>query len=59
MQIKYDVSIEVTKTQYLYCIVQFSGAIAHREFDNKFYIKVWDLTYAKQIKKYLDGNNVI
>lgn len=53
MIIKYDEPIEVSQDQYTFLIKEYSGVIAHREDEGKFYIKVWLMGYANKISKYL------
>jgi hypothetical protein len=51
--LRYDIPIEVTQEQYKHLNVKYAGAIAHREFQGKFYIKIWDMRYEKIIAQYL------
>lgn len=51
--IQYDTPIEVTMSQYAYLIREYSGALAHRTENGKYYIKVWMMRYASEIADYL------
>lgn len=55
MDIKFDQQIEVTPYQYIDCVNKLSGAIAHRhdEVNNKFYIKLWDMSSKYSLLKIL------
>jgi hypothetical protein len=54
VKIEYDKPIEVTEKQYRYMIEEFKGIIAHRiDEQNKYWIKVWYMKYAKQIENHL------
>lgn len=50
---KYDTQIEVTEEQYKYLTLKYAGVIAHREELGKYFIKVWNINYIKEIEKYL------
>jgi hypothetical protein len=51
--IKYDVPFEVSKEQYSFLMNNFQGIVAGREQEEKYYIKVWLIQYAKQIENFL------
>ncbi len=51
MEIKYDTPIEVTKKQYERLMEQFAGAVAGREWEGKYFIKVWLMQYAYAIRR--------
>lgn len=53
MEIKYNIPFEVTETQYNKLMYDFSGVVAGRKKDGKFYIKVWLMEYAKHIQQLL------
>lgn len=53
MEIKYNVPIEVSKTQFEKLRVQAAGWIAFKEHQGKFFIKVFFMCYKKEI------NNII
>jgi hypothetical protein len=55
MNIEYDKPFEVTEAQYRYLIIEYSGAIAHRKENGKFYIKLWTMSYKEEIEKYLNS----
>jgi len=44
-----DQEIEVTQDKYNVLRTKFSGIIAHRSKDNKYYIKIWYSKYEKLI----------
>ncbi len=50
IEIKPDVPIEVTENQYKILKKELSGAIAHREDNGRFYIKVWSMECADFVK---------
>ena len=54
MAIVYDTPIEVSFEQYNYLRVEYRGCIAHREEAGRYWIKVWDMKYARSIAAYLD-----
>lgn len=54
MEIKYDVPIEVTSRKYVEIMRMFSGCVAGRTENGKYYIKVWFMKYADMIKKQLE-----
>ena len=56
MEIKYDIPIEVTEIQYRTLMDKFSGVVAGRKENGKYYIKVWFMKYAKYVKQYLDND---
>ena len=45
---------EVTNTQLNYLKYKYSGVIAYREEDNKYYVRVWWPGYTKEIEQYLN-----
>lgn len=51
--ILYDQPIEVTEKQYRPIIREFSGLIAHRTENGKFWIKLWIMRYREQLEKRL------
>ena len=54
MEIKYDVPIEVTKSQYEILMNDCSGIVAGRIEDGKYYIKVWLMRYKDMVTKILN-----
>lgn len=58
MKIEYDTETEVSKEQYQYLIKNFAGAVAHRESEGNFFIKVWLMQYAKSIEDFLNSKKV-
>jgi len=52
--IKYDIAVEVTLEQYNYLTFKYKGALAYREDNGRYYIKLWSTRYAKEILKYLN-----
>ena len=50
---KYDHPMQVTQKQYEDVIDQFSGMIAHRIANGKYYIKIWDMRFKHSIQKLL------
>jgi len=54
MSIQYDTPIEVTKDQYNTLMHKFSGVVAGREEEGKYYIKVWLMQYAGLVAKVLE-----
>ena len=54
IDIKYDVPIEVTKTQYEYIMRQFSQLVAGRIEGGKYYIKLWGMKYKDYLIKVLE-----
>lgn len=59
MVIKYNIPIEVNKQQYYLLIKHFSGIIAHKNKNGKFWIKVWFMEYADQIQLILKKRNIL
>ncbi len=51
--IKYDTPIEVTDKQYQKLMTKFSGVVAGNEEGGKFFIKVWLMAYAGDVRKLL------
>jgi len=51
--LKYDTPIEVTQAQYNQLRIAFEGIIAHRTDGTKYFIKVWDMRYVKQVERAL------
>ena len=58
MKIAYNESVEVTQKQFKIALTEFSGLIAHRKSNNKFYIKVlvpkWSSHIANRLSEYND-----
>ena len=52
-----DKEIEVTQTQYNFLRKHFSGIIAHRNKDSKYYIKIWYSKFEKQILQFINEYN--
>lgn len=53
MAIVYDTPIEVNLEQYNYLKVEYRGIIAYREEAGRYWIKVWDMKYARSIAAYV------
>jgi hypothetical protein len=53
MDIKYDTPVEVTKKQHEYLRLNYPMIIAHSKVDGKFYIKLWNMNFKKEIESYL------
>ena len=53
-RIKYDRPIEVSAQQHAYLSRTYAGTIAHRTEGERYYIKVWIMRYAKDIKTFLN-----
>lgn len=49
--VKYDVPIEVSQDNYNKIVRNYSGRIAHRTEDGKYFIKVWDMSCAREISR--------
>lgn len=47
--VKIDEEIEVTQQQYEKAVSEFSGFIAHRFENGKFFIKIWSLRYSSYV----------
>lgn len=54
MEITYNTQIEVTENQYNKLMHDFSGAIAGRKEEGKYFIKVLLMAYVDRIKKVLN-----
>jgi len=54
--IQYDTPVEVTEKQYRELTNKFSGIIAGRKEDGKFYIKLWMMKYKFLIEEILNRN---
>jgi len=52
-----DQEIEVTKDQYNILRNTFSGIIAHRHKNDKYYIKIWYTKYEKLILQTINNGN--
>lgn len=52
--IKYDEIIEVSQKQYQWVIRNYAGAIAHRIENDKYYIKLWVMSYKTDLIKDLN-----
>lgn len=54
-EIKYDIPFEVTKKQFDNIIKNCGDIVVGRYDDEeqKYYIKVWRMSYVKMVKKYL------
>jgi len=53
-EVKYDTPIEVSEEEYRYLTSHFSGSIAHRKENGKFFIKVWYRSVFPYIQRYLN-----
>lgn len=53
MTITYDTPIEVTKNQHDFLMLNFREIVAGQQSNGKWYIKVWAMRYAEQIKRVL------
>ena len=53
MKIGYDIPITVTEKQYRHLMKEFGGAVAGREENGKYYIKVWMMEYVEPIQRVL------
>lgn len=53
--IAYNTSIEVTFCKYALIRKAFPGSVAHRQDNGRYFIKVWSMTHAEQIEKYLNS----
>jgi hypothetical protein len=49
----YNVETEVSKKQYDILRTEFSGIVAHREDNGKYYILLWLSRYRKQVERVL------
>jgi hypothetical protein len=56
MEIKYNTSIEVNKTQYGICMRKYHGICAGRVENGKYFIKVLFMKYVKEVEKDLISN---
>ena len=54
MEILYDTPIEVTREQYEKLKVVFAEIVAHREENGKYWIKLWDVRFKKELEEYLN-----
>ncbi len=54
MKIQYDTSIQVPVHQYFVLMEAFSGCIAGREEDGKYFIKVWLMSCVPHLNKILN-----
>jgi hypothetical protein len=52
-EIKYDTPIEVTHKQYGFLVTHYSGKIAHRQENGRYFIKLWYMPAAKEINEIL------
>lgn len=52
--VKCDEPIEVSEKQYTLAHNYYCGLIARRKHENKFFIKIWVMSYAKEIIKFLN-----
>ena len=50
MQVKYNVSYEITLTQYQRLKAMFGMIVAHRVEQGKYYFKLLDPRYQKQVE---------
>ncbi len=53
IKVKYDTPIEVTEKQYKTSMNELSGVVAGKIEDGKFYLKLWIMTYSKELKQIL------
>ena len=53
MEIKYNIPIEVSQTQYNRLMNECDGIVAGRKEDGKYYIKVWLMKYVNYVKDIL------
>lgn len=58
MIIEYDKEIEVSEEQYLLVLKEFSGVIAHRQENDKYFIKVLLMKYAGLIERILKNKKL-
>lgn len=56
IELKYDTPVEVTEKQYGQLMNKYSGAIAGRKEENKFYIKLWIMRYKPIIEELLNNS---
>jgi len=51
VEVRYDVPIEVTKTQYDLMLSKLDGIVCgrHDEVNGKFYVKCWNIQYKKLV----------
>lgn len=54
IKVQYNMSIEVSKVKYHELVHKFSGIIAHRVENNRYFIKVWIMRYKKRIEEILN-----
>ncbi len=54
--IEYNIPVEVTEKQYKELTNKFSGIIASRKEDGKFYIKLWMMKYKFLIEEILKNH---
>lgn len=59
MIIEYDKEIEVSEEQYILILKIFSGIIAHRQENGKYFIKVLRMQYAGHIEKILKNKKSV
>ena len=51
MKINYDEPIEVNKEKYLLLTKKYAGIIAHREEEGKYFIRLWNMNFKKQLEE--------
>ena len=54
---KYDIPVEVTKEQYNYLKVNYAGIVAHKNEDERYWIKLWMMKYKDEIELFLQIEN--
>jgi N-methylhydantoinase B/oxoprolinase/acetone carboxylase alpha subunit len=55
MEVKYNTPIEVTESQYNILMTDYSGIVAGRKEDGKFFVKCLIMKYANYVKKILSN----
>lgn len=53
IKIEYDKDIEVNESQYNFLTMWFSGSLAHRKENGKYYIRLWVMHHADKIANFL------
>jgi len=56
--VKYDKPIEVSASKYSLLIKLFSGEIAGRISEGKYFIKVWDMINKQEIERILNSEKL-
>lgn len=54
VELHYDTPVEVTEKQYNLLMNKFSGIIAGRKEDGKYYIKLWMKKYKLVIEEFIN-----